>query len=135
KEFIRQGLGRAAAALSEKADIADFKPPVEGNDGSVFLQPLPCGLGSGVLLVPKEPAPDDRCIQNQRHGYLRPSSRQARISSIVAPLVCLRSSLILAMATNASARRPSSSRIKRTTGLPCRVITTVSPRSTSSIRS
>jgi hypothetical protein len=59
KELVRLGLGRAPATLSEEADIADLEPPLEGNDGSVLFEPAPGGVSTRVLLVPKEPAPND----------------------------------------------------------------------------
>src|ERR1700752_1876949 len=120
------------AALSLQRDVANLKPPVQWDERAfaVALQQVPRSVGAGVMFVLEAPAADDRCIKDERHDYLRPSSRQARISSTVARPAVLRNSLISAIARSASARRSSSSRTRRAIGLPCRVMTMVSPRST-----
>src|SRR5256885_398214 len=118
EQFIRVRIGYAPSTLANQAHISNLEPPVEWDDGSVDFEPIPCHIGADILFVLEEPTADDRCIQNKRHGYLRPSSRQARISSIVARPVCLRSSLTRAIARKASSRLLSAWGLRSAMGLP-----------------
>src|SRR6516164_8332188 len=53
-------------------DVADLKPPKTRDDSFFRFHSDECVIGSGVLLILKCPAGGNRCIEHERHQYLRP---------------------------------------------------------------
>src|ERR1044071_8828334 len=74
-------LGGAATALAQKRDIANFEPPLKRYQSDILRERIQDGVCPCASLVFEMPARRDGGIKDDRHGYLRPSSRQARISS------------------------------------------------------
>ena len=88
--------------------------------------------GDGMVFGLEGPARGDGRIEDKRHQYFWPSCRAGNSSSTVIFPVRLRRALIASMALSISSCRRCASGTIRAMGRPCRVIMTVSLRSTSS---
>jgi len=88
-----------------------------------------------VLPVTEGPACGDRCVEHKGHQCFRPISRAESNSCAVMDGALRRLACILATPSAISDRRRSVSGTSRAIGLPCRVMMSVAPRSTSSSNS
>src|SRR5262249_36306422 len=95
-------LGGAVPAFAQQKHVANLEPPVQRRDRVSMFEPAECRVGERMLFVAKAPARRDGSIQDVGHAYLRPSSRQARISSRVTRGALFCASLISAIARRAS---------------------------------
>src|SRR6516164_10070491 len=65
-------LGDPLPPFVNNKDVADLKPPKTRDDSFFRSHSDECVIGSGVLLILKCPAGGNRCIEHERHQYLRP---------------------------------------------------------------
>src|SRR5271166_5238964 len=125
-------LRQASSALAHDKCVAHFEPPQARNARFVGADALKRQRSDGMVFVIESPARSDGGIEHEGHQYLCPSCLAETSASTVIFPVRFPNAFMLAIAVSTSACRRWASGTIRAIARPCRVMTMISPRSTSS---
>src|ERR1700722_12780478 len=131
KERRRHHFSNAFSPLAYEKGVADLIVEETWSERLDARDRVERDFDAWIGFLVEEPCSQNRRIDHEAQ-YLCPSWRLARISASGALRVFSRRALRRAIASATSAARPSASGTTRAIVLPCRVMRTVRPRSTSS---